>query len=304
MNYPQKLPLHDIYNFDIISVLKKDNENRIQAKYHTLSSTAPDLPYLPMHVHEFYEINIITRGNSMHYINDNIYSAPVGTVFVIPPRIRHGYFSEDTTEIFHLILDYTFISSYASLLNSLKGYSFLFDIEPVLRLGNKFDLFLKMTSSDLEYIRPVLDRLCIYEKNYSKDTRLASEFLALNMIAELCKFAHRNTYIKDNYSDGTDNIIRIMEYISCNCKEKVNFHQLAKNNNMSYATFFRHFKKICCMTPMQYLTTCRINEAINMMMENKYTLTDIALSCGFYDSSHFTKSFISINGCPPTDFLN
>ncbi len=303
MDYPQKLPLHDHFSFNIANILDKNDDIRLQAKYHSLSEVAPDLTYIPMHEHKFYEINIIASGNSMHYINNNIYPAPPGTVFVIPPHVQHGYFSDQTTQIFHLIMDNTFISSYISLINSLKGYSFLFDIEPFLRRENKLDLFLKLSAEELAYIHPILDRLCLYSQNHSGSNRLTAEFLALNLIAELCNFSCRDTYATDNAPDYTDDIIKIMEFVSQNFKDKLNFHKIAQDNNMSYATFFRRFKKLCCMTPIQYLVSCRINEAINMMSQNKYTLTDIAITCGFYDISHFTKSFISLKGCSPTEFF-
>ena len=300
MNYPEKLPLHETFQFNSQSVLEKRNIGRIKSYYHPLTK---DDSYLPMHSHDFYEINIITKGDSMHYINDRIYPAPTGAVFVIPPQVRHGYFSEEETDIFHIILDNKFISSYASQLTALKGYSFLFDIEPVLRRRNSINLFLSLSEDELLYLTPVLDRLCEYDKTSASGNRLTKEFLALNVIAELCNFANNSTSIAENYPETTLAIIKTMEYISKNYKTKINFQKLATDNNMSYPTFFRHFKKICKKTPAQYLTDCRINEAIKLMNQNIYTFTHIAITCGFYDASHFTKSFVSTKKCTPTEYI-
>ena len=44
-----------------------------------------------MHEQEFYEINLITKGEGMHYIDDSRIKAEVGDVFIIPPKISHGY---------------------------------------------------------------------------------------------------------------------------------------------------------------------------------------------------------------------
>lgn len=300
MNYPEKLPLHKTFQFNSQSVLEKRNIGRIKSYYHPLTK---DYSYLPMHSHDFYEINIITKGDSMHYINDKIYPAPAGAVFVIPPHIRHGYFSEGETDIFHIILDSRFISSYAPHLTALKGYSFLFDIEPVLRRRNSMNLFLTLSEGELSYLLPILDRLCEYDKASPSGNRLTKEFLALNVIAELCNFANSSTNIAENYPETTLSIIKIMEYISKNFKEKLNFQTLARDNNMSYPTFFRHFKKICKRTPVEYLTDCRINEAVRMIEQDSHTLTQIAMTCGFYDASHFTKSFIAAKGCTPTEYI-
>ena len=41
-----------------------------------------------MHMQEFFEINIITRGSGRHYIEDNCIETRVGDVFIIPPKVN------------------------------------------------------------------------------------------------------------------------------------------------------------------------------------------------------------------------
>lgn len=61
---------------------------------------------LYMHSHDFYEMNIIIEGYGRHYIEDKNFPAVPGNVFVIPPKISHGYWAQnDTMSIFHLLLD-------------------------------------------------------------------------------------------------------------------------------------------------------------------------------------------------------
>ena len=55
-----------------------------------------------MHRHEFYEINIITSGYGMHYIEDERFLVKRGQVFVIPPMVRHGYICGEGLDVFHL----------------------------------------------------------------------------------------------------------------------------------------------------------------------------------------------------------
>ena len=302
MNYPKELPAHKIAKFNSSTILNKSLENKTKAYLHPLND---NLPFLPMHSHDFYEINIVISGNAMHYINDKIYQAPTGSVFIIPPSYKHGYFSDENTNIFHLILDIAFTHSYATQLTALKGYSFLFDIEPTLRQRNTIGLFLTLNKEELDYISPILQRLCYYEEIFTNKNFLTKDFLSLNLIAELCNFSSKtSSKMTTNAPKRTDEIIKIMEYISKNHHQKINFYALAKSFNMSYPTLLRNFVKICSVTPTYYLTECRINEAVNLMKQKNMTLTDIALSCGFYDSSHFTKAFISVKGFPPSDVLD
>ena len=61
-----------------------------------------------MHCHKFYEINIVTSGTGKHYVDNQIFDASVGDVFLIQPMIQHGYWSVNDMQIFHLCLSEQF----------------------------------------------------------------------------------------------------------------------------------------------------------------------------------------------------
>ena len=94
--YPKKLPNHTTETFRLEERLP-DNTSIRKAYYHK-----DDYP-INMHSHNFYEINIVVEGNGVHYIEDNLCLAKPGDVFAIPPKNRHGYWSENDLNIFHLL---------------------------------------------------------------------------------------------------------------------------------------------------------------------------------------------------------
>ena len=300
MNYPKKIPSHQIQKFDVPTALLNSNDKCIRAFYHYLFSENKHI--LGMHSHSFYEINIVLRGNTAHYINDQMIISPVGSVFVIPPDVRHGYYSENNAIIFQLVLTDKFFSKYFPYLNSLSNYHFIFKIEPLLRKKPDINMTLALHDNDLKYIQPIIERLCQYDYAPRKETFIAQEFLALNLIAEICTLS--NTITKDHKEipHNVFAIIKAMEYINLHYTENINFHTLAETCNLSYSTFFRTFKNVSHSTPVQYLSKCRIEKAVDMITENKYTHTEIAQACGFYDSSHFTKAFKALMGKSPKQF--
>lgn len=301
MNYPKKIPSHKIQKFDVSTALLNSEVKCIRAFYHYLFPANRHI--LGMHAHSFYEINIVLKGNTAHYMNDQMIISPVGSVFVIPPDVQHGYYSENDAVIFQLVLTDKFFSKYFSYLNSLSNYHFIFKIEPLLRKKTDINLTLSLDDSELKYIHPILERLCQYDDAPRKETFIAQEFLALNLIAEICILSNTITEEHKEIPHNVRAIIKAMEYINLHYTENINFHILAKTCNISYSTFFRTFKNISHNTPVQYLSKCRIEKAIDMMMENKYTHTEIAQTCGFYDSSHFTKMFKALMGKSPKLFF-
>lgn len=58
---------------------------------------------------------------------------------------------------------------------------------------------------------------------------------------------------------------------------------------MSIATLNRRFNDLLKTSPMNYVMDCRIQKAIELIEENKYSKTEIAQLCGFYDLSHMNK---------------
>jgi len=70
-----------------------------------------------------------------------------------------------------------------------------------------------------------------------------------------------------------------------------------------HPTFFcRAFKQSTGQSPHRYLLEQRVNRAKEMMKDQKRTLTEIALDCGFSGSSQFSVVFKRITGIAPRDY--
>lgn len=75
---------------------------------------------------------------------------------------------------------------------------------------------------------------------------------------------------------------------------------LSRSFAMSSSKLRTNFKKVFGMPPYQYVLTERLNEAYRLLESSSRSLTDIALSLGFNDQSHFTKSFKKSFNCLPS----
>jgi PAS domain S-box-containing protein len=79
---------------------------------------------------------------------------------------------------------------------------------------------------------------------------------------------------------------------------------LAQRSSLSPQRLARLTKRLFGLTPSHLLTKSRIAAAARMLRENKLSISEIALACGFYDHSAFTRSFRSAIGVTPTEFRN
>ena len=53
------------------------------------------------------------------------------------------------------------------------------------------------------------------------------------------------------------------------------------------------------MSLSAFVARARIDYAIYLMKNTDHSMADIASECGFFDQSHFTKTFRALEGTPP-----
>jgi AraC-like DNA-binding protein len=76
---------------------------------------------------------------------------------------------------------------------------------------------------------------------------------------------------------------------------------MAAECSLSRSQFAEYCKKITNMTPIEYLTRCRVDRAAVMLLEFPgATVTEIAFECGFTSSQYFSTVFRSLQACSPS----
>ena len=78
--------------------------------------------------------------------------------------------------------------------------------------------------------------------------------------------------------------------------------ELARIAKLPAARFARIVKRIFGVTPIQLIAKTRIEAASRLLRETDRHIADIALECGFYDHSAFTRAFRAVVGVTPMQF--
>lgn len=77
---------------------------------------------------------------------------------------------------------------------------------------------------------------------------------------------------------------------------------LAKVANLSSERFARIIRRIHGVSPIQLIAKTRIAAASRLLRETDRSVAEIALECGFYDHSAFTRAFRTLVGVTPTQY--
>ena len=256
-----------------------------------------------MHIQEFFEINIITRGSGRHYIEDNFVDTCAGDVFIIPPMVRHGFLGGKGFDVFHVLISDRFIDKNMSDLQLLPSFFTLFAVEPLMRGKAKSPLHLRLTVDQFSDMNKLLDDVCKHRNQRDPFDCLVRKGFAVLFIAFLCRVYSQNVESKDESELKEDEgLLNAISYIHEHYFEKISVDMLAKMARFSRSTFIRKFISVCKISPSEYIINRRIDAAEYMLVNTSYSIFDIAFKCGFYDTAHFSKIFTRKKNMTPSEY--
>jgi AraC family transcriptional regulator len=92
---------------------------------------------------------------------------------------------------------------------------------------------------------------------------------------------------------------RAKEILNANLDGGVPLKDVARECRLSVSHFSRAFRRTMGVAPHNWLLMRRVEVAKEKLRENRLSLSDVALACGFADQSHLTRVFARTVGVSP-----
>lgn len=89
------------------------------------------------------------------------------------------------------------------------------------------------------------------------------------------------------------------EQLHDTCGTGLHLSDLAESAGVHSVHLTRSFRRHFRCTPGEYLRRCRLSQAAALLGSGKIALSEIALACGYFDQSHFSRSFKRAYGVSP-----
>jgi transcriptional regulator GlxA family with amidase domain len=93
----------------------------------------------------------------------------------------------------------------------------------------------------------------------------------------------------------------ILQYIHDHLHERLSLELLAKQIHIHPNYFIRFFKEAVGVSPIQYITTLRVDKAKNLLENPELTIREVAEAVGI-PWSHFSKVFHRKTGQSPSEY--
>ncbi len=92
------------------------------------------------------------------------------------------------------------------------------------------------------------------------------------------------------------------DYMDAHISNKMSLEEIAKVSCLSLHHFKRTFRTLYGCAPHQYLVRKRMEKACNLLATSTSRVDDIALSCGFENTSAFIRQFRATTGTTPMGY--
>ena len=98
-------------------------------------------------------------------------------------------------------------------------------------------------------------------------------------------------------------VISAMHTLRSRFKETVRMDDLAAVARMSTSAFYRQFKALTLLTPLQYQKQLRLLEARRLMVSRAFNTEAAAFAVGYESPSQFSREYARMFGMPPKRHL-
>ncbi len=97
----------------------------------------------------------------------------------------------------------------------------------------------------------------------------------------------------------SNQIARAISLIKDKYSEKLNMDDIAQCVNMAPSSFYRNFKKVTRVSPLQYQKQLRLYEAQRLMLSGNYDAASACYEVGYESPTQFSREYKKMFGNPP-----
>ncbi len=143
-----------------------------------------------------------------------------------------------------------------------------------------------------------------FEHFETPGTRLQMESLAVLFLARLLfEVFNLDPAAKKKAQDSPGTAQKARNFLDRYFTEDVRLRDLEKTCGRNKYAIIREFRKAFALTPHAYVLDRRINLARTLLAQNN-SVAHTAAECGFFDQSHFIKTFKTFTGINPAEYKN
>lgn len=237
-----------------------------------------------MHLHEYFELEIVLGGSGEQNLNGSIYPLTPGTIYFITPIDFHAVTPKGHLDILNVAFAESLISP------QLQSHF----------LNRREDLIFS-SPEEADSMAMLIARL---EQECNRLDGFADT--ARKNLLELLMFPIARSMKSDTdlQRPSSNRVQDSMRYLFRHFREDVTLAEVAEKSGYTPNYFSHLFHDSCGIRFVDFLARLRLNYARTMLLTTNQSVSQIAQSSGFSSSSNFFRAFRKDTGLSPLEYRN
>ena len=251
------------------------------------------------HVHNFFELVVVTEGSGVQWIDGVDYPLVAGDVFLLQGEKQHYFKERHNLALFNLMFDIDHLQLPMDELKKIPGYHALFVLEPSYRERHNFGSRLHLSRIALAHCEALISSIGEECKNKTP----GFEASLLGILLELIVYLSRQ-YSETSSISGQAllRVGKVIAKLESDYTRQWKLSELAKFAYMSESNLLLVFKDATTRSPIDYLIRIRIQKAMEMLYESNLNISEISEKVGFTDSNYFSRCFKKFTHITPRNY--
>lgn len=247
-----------------------------------LQSCSPNHSWGPG-IRDHYLIHFVISGKGNYVCGGKTFHLKAGDLFLIKPS-QVVYYVADPSDPW----EYYWVGFNGTYAQKIVSHLPFKDNNPVY------------TPQEFEEFKDFLYQIYSNSGNTIKHSTAMTGYLYLF----LSRLVEENTNnVQPQAATQSNYVIDAIKYIQFNYSSDISVDDIASAVGISRSHLYRVFISNLNQSPIDYLTEYRINEACNLIKNTTLSISEIAVSVGFFDQFYFSRVFKKIKKVPPSKYL-
>lgn len=276
-------------------ILKDRNGSELlKLEVHNLDSTYNT----PPNRHHKLELSCVLKGTGRYIIEDRVYDLRPGDVIILNNIERHAIRIDNGSSFSHIVVHFDPSFIWNSLSNDIDYNFLLIFYERSPNFSNRLDRDNPATARIFSLILEMKEEIETQRLCYELIVKIKLQTIFSEIIRNY-DYIDRDNVIKPLSGNDIYNLNNVINYINDNLDSELKLNDLANLVHLSPTYFSVLFKRYNGLSPFEYIIHKRVQRAIELIRTTDMNLTEIAMACGFNNSTNFYKTFKKITGNTP-----
>lgn len=254
-----------------------------------------------LHIHEFHQLTIITRGAGVLVLNGISYPIRAGDIYVIGNFSAHYLKDMRSLEFINILFYLRDLEPHCQELKSLDSFQALFYLQPSLEPDARPSNLFSPAYREMEQIDRLVSQLLEEQQLAQAAAGLMIQSLFLQLIVTVCR-AYQTS--ERHVTPLACRLREIVQYMEEHCTEPLHLAELARKSGLTERQLRHQFSQLYDCTPLQYLWNLRIRRACYYLASTDLPIAEIAELVGFEDNNYFSRRFRQALSMTPREYRN